>query len=68
MFLLIAGCATQQPSPYRWEKAGATRDDYVRESSQCEERALGITSNDRERVMSVWAACLSGKGWRLVDR
>lgn len=69
----LSGCAA--PSPYVWDRAGATQADFDVDAGQCEAQALagagppmiGLQANlaqiaQRDRIFD---ACMRGKGWAL---
>lgn len=67
VLLLLAGCASEGETQYRWAKPGSDRQAYEMESSQCEQAALTATK-EVERGVSIFGACMRGKGWTLVER
>ena len=55
LFALAAGCTGC--GTYRWNKAGASDDDFKQDSAACDKSR----SNDA----GAFNACMSGLGWRL---
>lgn len=53
------------PTEQRWSKAKATGDDFYMEKNQCISQGFGAPNQDNFAV--VFATCMRGKGWQLVD-
>lgn len=66
LLLTLAACATQPGM--KWTKPGSTGQMFSMDRGQCESHALSVTSASPERVALVFATCMEGKGWRLVER
>lgn len=64
--LLLAACATEPQ--YRWDRPGATREQLEMEAAQCESSAFAVPNSGEQRITIVYLTCMSGKGWKLVDR
>ena len=64
----LAGCAA--PSALVWQRVDAaspTPQWLYMDKGQCESMAVAATANENRQV-EVFAACMRGKGWRLVQR
>jgi hypothetical protein len=69
VLLLVAGCASTPPKQYQWvSSTGADRAQHERDFGQCEAQALSVTGVSTERGFHIFAACMRGKGWTLVER
>ncbi len=68
MVCCLLGCADE--GGYRYYRNGASAAAYEMESSQCEERVLAspVREDDRVRAISLFDACMRGKGWTMVPR
>jgi hypothetical protein len=57
LLLLATGVACAGCGTYRWNKAGASDEDFKRDSAACDKSR----SNDA----GAFNTCMSGLGWRL---
>jgi hypothetical protein len=67
--LFIAGCTFAPEKQYGWvNSAGSNNDQLQRDFGQCETQALSVTGVSTQRGVSIFGACMRGKGWTLVER
>lgn len=60
----IAGCASPE---YRWEKSGASADEFHRDRGQCMQATFGMPFAGPMQQQMVFASCMQGKGWYSVE-
>lgn len=61
---LLGACASKQ---YRWEKAGATQDDFHRDRGQCMQATFSTPLAGSMQQQMIYASCMNGKGWYNVE-
>jgi hypothetical protein len=64
---LLAGCASPSRSDFRWQKQGATADDFETDLGQCQAQAFSVPGVSLRQAVIVQTTCLRGKGWRQVQ-
>lgn len=63
LFLLTA-CATSPQ--YHWERSYAP-ERVAEESAQCQSQAFAVPFSGEERIAIVYATCMQGRGWQLIE-
>lgn len=64
LFVLLSGCATQPE--WRWEKPGASGQQYSMDNGQCRAQAFSVASGNMMQIALVYDGCMQGKGWYRV--
>lgn len=67
-FTLLFLSACSSTPTYRWVKDGSTRMQFNMERAQCESKALAVSQSKPDRIALVFATCMEGKGWHLVEQ
>ena len=65
VFILLAGCAQQATSQYRW--AGGHPSTLDRDLATCEQQTLSVPFISNERGVAIFGACMRARGWHLVQ-
>ena len=60
--LALAGCATTENV---WIKANSTEDGFSMDAGQCRAQSESLMYAPPLQRLSVYQACMQGKGWRL---
>jgi hypothetical protein len=66
LVLLLAGCASQPSTQYRW--VGGNPATFDQDAAACEAQALSVPFVTNERGVAIYGACMRSRGWNLVER
>lgn len=61
---LLAGCASTQQV---WDNPGASERDFYMAAGRCRAQAESLTFAPPVQRAGVYAGCMNGEGWFLVD-
>lgn len=62
---LLAGCLATTET--RWEKPGATSQQFHQDRGQCMERVFSSTFANAYQQQGIFVSCMAGKGWYTVE-
>ncbi len=63
VLILVAGCAVEG----RWDKRGATEDDFYRDRGTCFAQMESVPFASTNQKNNVFVGCMQGKGWYWTE-